>query len=77
MHTGVGFGIEFLFQFSPLPTPSAIGKMMPQGGFGDYNALLSNSVAGTGLVSDVIEKQGGNETLVSFSSCSRFKYKPI
>ena len=71
MYTGVGFGIEFLFQFSPLPTPSAIGKMMPQGGFGDFKALLSNSFAGTGPSSDANEKRGGNETPVSFSSSRR------
>jgi hypothetical protein len=30
MHKGrFGFGIELLIQFSPPPTPSAIGKMMP------------------------------------------------
>ena len=33
---GVGFGTELLIQFSPPLTSSAIGKMMPQGGFEDF-----------------------------------------
>jgi hypothetical protein len=49
MHKGgFGFGIELLIQFSPPPIPSAIGKMMPQGGFGDFEL--------TGCLSDAIKK---------------------
>jgi hypothetical protein len=36
VHEGVGFGIEFLIQFSLPPIPLTIRKMMPQGGFGDF-----------------------------------------
>jgi hypothetical protein len=66
----LGLELNIYIQLSPPPTPLAIGKMMPQGGFGDfktYSLFQSHwSVA--------FEKQGGNETWSQFPFAVGFKY---
>ena len=75
----VGFGIEFLIQFSPPPTPSAIGKMMPQGGFGDFLFSIALNNCRADLQFGASKKQGGNESpkLVLTSPQFFFNLDPI
>ncbi len=76
MCTGVGFGIEILFQLSPTTMPLAIGWMMPQGGFGDFR-LFSNSITRIGCLFRCNQKARWKWDFQSqFCLYAEFKTKP-
>ena len=76
MHKGVGIGIELLIQFSPRPTPSAIGKMMPPVWVWGFLRTTLYPIACDWLLVRLQSKASANETsgLSTDLNLSPFKY---